>query len=227
MTIGWDSASERIGIVTGLAAEARIARRLGWPVAIGGGTSAGARRATLELLESGATALVSFGLAGGLDPALPAGTLLVPAAIRIEGQDWHVSAELAARLGGMTAHALLGTGMIARTRAEKRRLWEDTSCAALDLESGPVVELAMRQSLPFAALRAICDPASAPLPSVALTALSSQGAISLSRVIESLAAQPSQVGDLLQLGRFAAKARRSLVRRVAAIQTERDRRPET
>ena len=32
----------RVGVVVGLAAEARIARRLGWPVAVGGGTAAGA-----------------------------------------------------------------------------------------------------------------------------------------------------------------------------------------
>ena len=225
MKIGWDSASERIGIVTGLAAEARIARRLGWPVAIGGGSAAGARRATQELIESGATALVSFGLAGGLDPALPAGTLLVPAAIRTDRQDWHVSAELAAKLGAMTPHALLGAGTIARTQADKRRLWEATGCAALDLESGAVAEAATRQRLPFAALRAICDPASTTLPPAALIALSGRGAISLGRVFGSIAAQPSQFGDLLQLGRFAAQARRSLIGRVAGIQEERTRRP--
>jgi adenosylhomocysteine nucleosidase len=65
-------------IVVGLRAEARIARALGVPVAIGGGTAAGAERAARHLVAENTKALISFGLAGGLDPALAAGTILVP-----------------------------------------------------------------------------------------------------------------------------------------------------
>ncbi|MBV8703468.1 MAG: hypothetical protein JO118_07120, partial [Acetobacteraceae bacterium] len=85
MTESFRSVSERIGIVTGLAAEARIVRRLGWPVAVGGGTPAGAYAAAGGLAGQGATALVSFGLAGGLHPALNAGALLIPEAILTDG----------------------------------------------------------------------------------------------------------------------------------------------
>ena len=66
----------RPGIVVGLQAEARIARRLGWPVAVGGGTASGAADAVQRLIASGATAVVSIGLAGGLDPALRPGAIL-------------------------------------------------------------------------------------------------------------------------------------------------------
>jgi hypothetical protein len=57
-------------IVVGLKAEALLARRLGVPVMIGGGTAAGAEMAARRAVAEGATALVSFGLAGGLDPSL-------------------------------------------------------------------------------------------------------------------------------------------------------------
>ena len=67
-----------VGIVVGLAAEARIARRLGWKVAIGGGAAAGAEAAARRLIDEGSDALVSFGLAGALDPALRPGALIVP-----------------------------------------------------------------------------------------------------------------------------------------------------
>ncbi|HEY0425948.1 MAG TPA: hypothetical protein VGC82_21710, partial [Rhodopila sp.] len=70
------SGSFALGFVTGLAAEARIASRFGYPVRVGG-TPAGAGVAASELIEQGATALVSFGLAGGLDPALRPGTVVV------------------------------------------------------------------------------------------------------------------------------------------------------
>ena len=57
--------------LAGLAAEARIAARLGLPVAIGGGTATGAAQAA-ERLAPDVSALLSFGLAGGLDPDLAA-----------------------------------------------------------------------------------------------------------------------------------------------------------
>src|ERR1700677_530036 len=49
--------------LVGFVAEAKIARRSGWPVTIGGGTSMGAARAVRRLIQGGATGLVSFGLA--------------------------------------------------------------------------------------------------------------------------------------------------------------------
>jgi adenosylhomocysteine nucleosidase len=72
----------RVGLVTGLTAEARIAARLGTARA-GGGLPAGATAAAERLVAEGATALVSFGLCGGLDPSLRAGRLVVPRFVRV------------------------------------------------------------------------------------------------------------------------------------------------
>ncbi|MBV9758454.1 MAG: hypothetical protein JO047_15510, partial [Alphaproteobacteria bacterium] len=58
-------------------AEARIARDLGRPAA-GGGNAIGAEQAARRLIDAGVRALLSFGLAGGLDPALRPGALLIP-----------------------------------------------------------------------------------------------------------------------------------------------------
>ncbi len=219
------SDSERIGIVTGLAAEARIARRLGWAVAVGGGTAAGARAAARGLAEQGANALVSFGLAGGLDPELTAGTLLVPEAVVAEGVRLRANPPLSAWLGGPTAHCLLGVETVAASVDAKRRLWIQTGCAALDLESGPVAEIASALRLRFAVLRAICDPAGIALPPAALAALSQAGRIGLARVAGSVVRAPSQIPALLHLAGEAARARRALSDRVAAVQTTADRRP--
>lgn len=73
--------SELIGIVVGLAAEARLAAGLGCVVEIGGGTPAGAEAAVARLIARGVTGVVSFGLAGGLDPTLRPGMLVVPEAV--------------------------------------------------------------------------------------------------------------------------------------------------
>ena len=204
----------RPGIVVGLAAEARLARGLGCAAAIGGGTEAGAEQAAARLIAGGATALISFGLAGGLDPALRPGTIIVPAAVFADGTTLATDPGLNARLGGTTAHLLLATAQVLATAAEKQARWTDTGAAAADMESGAVARAAAGHGLPFAVLRAICDPAERDLPPAALAALNHRGAIGLGRVAASVARHPAQIPALLALARDAAAARRALADRV-------------
>ena len=207
----------QVGIVVGLTAEARIARGSGCLVEIGGGTTAGAEAAVRRLIAKGATALLSFGLAGGLDPLLRPGTVLVPEAVLTKGLRIPTDAALSARLGGTTPHTLLGAEQVAASIGAKHRLWVASGCAAVDLESGAVALAAEAHGLPFAALRAICDPAERGLTPAALAALDHAGAIGLFRVIASVIGKPNQLPDLLRLGRDAAAARRTLVGRAALL----------
>lgn len=223
MTQAWPTGSDRIGVVTGLQAEARIARRLGWPVAVGGGTAAGARAAAEGLVKQGATALVSFGLAGGLDPALVPGAVIVPEAVWVAGRRLATDAGLSGILRGPTPCSLLGAETLAVTTDDKRRLWRETGCAAIDLESGPTAEIAQMYGLPFAVLRAVCDRAASALPPGALFALSVRGRIRIAPVLASISHTPGQLPALLRLTRAAVRARRALVRRVEAIQVKADR----
>src|SRR4029078_5214253 len=75
----------RVGVVTGLAMEARIIAKA---ANAGGhhrphlqiaGPGAPSAQATVDrLIAEGAEAILSFGLAGGLDPRIPPGALLIP-----------------------------------------------------------------------------------------------------------------------------------------------------
>jgi adenosylhomocysteine nucleosidase len=199
-----------VAIVVGLVAEARLARPLGLRVAIGGGTAAGADSAAARLVRDGATALVSFGLAGGLDPALRPGAILVPRAIIVDGRMIATDPALSAALGGPTPHTILGGDAIAADADTKRVLREATGADAIDLESGAVARLADAHGLPCAAIRVICDPAERSLPPAALVALNSGGVIGLGRVLAALAARPGQLPALLALAADAARARRAL-----------------
>jgi len=218
MTPRLPSGFERIGIVTGLEAEARIARRLGRMVAVGGGTSNGARAAAGILADQGATALVSFGLAGGLDPALAPGALIVPASVLIAGERLATDPALSRALGGPTIACLLGADGIAATASGKGLLWRETGCAALDLESGAVADIARAHSLPFAVLRALCDPAGMDLPPAVLLALAANGRIAPARILGAALRDPAQVPALWRLGYAASRARATLARQVGAIQ---------
>ena len=200
-----------LGVVVGLAAEGRIARRLG-RVAVGGGLPAGAAVAAERLVAAGVSGLLSFGLAGGLDPALRPGDLVIPEAVLLDGIVWSTDAALRRRFGAATAGALLAGTQIVADASAKRALFEATGAVAIDLESGAVAQVARRHGLPFAVLRAVCDPAERNLPPAALAALNAAGAIGLSRVLAAVARRPGQIGELLRLAGDARLARRGLIK---------------
>ena len=201
------------GLVTGLEAEARLARRLGLAMA-GGGTSAGAGVAAAALLEQGAACLVSFGLAGGLDPGLRAGDIVVPRFVRDGDERFAADAGILRRLGGPSCETLVASASIFATCDEKAAARAATGGAAVDMESGAVARAARDGGVPFAVLRAVCDPARRDVPPAALVALDGAGVIGLGRVLSSLAARPGQLSALLALARDAARARKALVGRV-------------
>ena len=207
----------RLGIVVGLAAEARLASGLSSFVEAGGGAASGAEAAAARLVERGVDALLSFGLAGGLDPGLTAGAaVIVTTVIDGNGTAWATDPGLASRLGTPSG-SLLAAEDVLGTVTSKCRAWMATGAVAADLESGAVARVAARRGLPFAVLRAVCDPAQRNLPPAALTALDANGHISIAALARSLVRRPGQIPDLIALGREAAQARRTLLNRVKEI----------
>ena len=211
-----------IGFVVGMRAEARLLRPLGGraPVAVGGGTEAGARDAVARLLRGGVRQLVSLGLAAGLDPLARPGDLLVPSRVVVDGRDYLTDPSLCAWLGGVLGDGLLHSRVVVATAAEKRALHRASRCAALDMESGVVAQAARDAGLPFAAVRAVCDTASRDLPHAARIALRPDGGFALPAMLASLAAGPGQLPALLGLARDAAAARRALVVKISFLERQ-------
>lgn len=203
-----------LGVVVGLEAEARVARRWGIPVMVGGGDATGAGMAATTLAAD-VCGLISFGLAGGLDPVLRAGDLLVPARVVHGADSWEADPGLMARLGGGTGQVLLGGGGVLATIDAKRAAFL-AGAAAVDLESAAVARAAAAHGLPFAVLRAVCDEAGRALPRAAVMALDAEGRIRLWRVLAAVLRQPRDISRLIGLGRDGARARGALVGRVQA-----------
>jgi adenosylhomocysteine nucleosidase len=164
------------------------------------------------LIGQGVQALISFGLAGGLDPALRPGTVIIPSTVLSAGDRFQADATLARRFGGLTPHTLLAGSAVAVDTVSKRQLHTTTHADAIDLESGAVARIAVTRGLPFLVVRAICDPADRTLPPAALAALDPQGGIVFAGVLRSILARPGQIPALLALARDAATARRALIR---------------
>lgn len=208
---------EKIGFVTGLTAEMALLKGAPFLRGAGGGTPEGAADMALRLIEDGADGLVSFGLAGGLNPALLPGALLVPSRVAEGDNTYECDPAMSAWLGGATMGVLLGGKTIAVTAAEKSALFAASGADAVDLESGAVARIALAHGLPFAVLRAVADPAGRTLPPAALIALNQAGQIGFSRVLASVLRNPRQILPLLSLARDAAAARRALAGRVKRL----------
>lgn len=213
------------GAVTGLAAEAEIARQAGLVAAAGAGTPDGTERAIRSLIEQGVPGLVSFGIAGGLAPNLASGTLIAPAAVRgLDDEahwvdvEWHARLTRAAHAAGfpLVVGGILGAEEIAASAADKSRLHAATHAIAVDLESHRVARAAERARLPFLVFRVIADAADRDLPPAALVPLTESGRPSV-RVLGSLIARPGQLPALLTLARETRAALEALRRGALAL----------
>ncbi|WP_419757890.1 hypothetical protein [Acidisoma sp.] len=205
------NATSTLGIVVGLSAEARLLNDSGCVVAVGGGTPLGARRMAQKLVADGVTALISFGFAGGLDPAWCPGTLIVPDAVLFNGRLFDCNERLRAPLTGERIRCLLAGDAVVALAEEKQRLWRTTGAGAVDLESGEVAEVAETAGIPFAVLRAVLDPAGRDLPSAATSALDQYGRVAVLKMAGILARHPVQIIGLIALARDASRARKALV----------------
>jgi adenosylhomocysteine nucleosidase len=206
--------SVHLGILAGLQSEARCLSGSGYTVALSGARLEGARRAAQSLIAGGATHLMSFGLAGGLDPALKPGTLLLPTILMTQAGSiqinaaWHGRALAAlAPLAPVTA-PMIGTDIAIAFTGWKSRLFGETGASAVDMESH--VLAAAASGLPLLILRAVADSADDALPPAALVGIKPDGSTDLLAVLRSVLRQPGQIPALMRLGKAAAKAEATL-----------------
>jgi adenosylhomocysteine nucleosidase len=194
--------------VTGLAAEAKVARRGGLIAQPSGGVATQTTAIAESLLRDGAEALISFGIAGALAPSLAPGDLLVPRAViddrgaRFAVDDtWRTQIVDALRGAGLPVERrdLLGTSEVAASPARKAEFHRVTGAVAVDLESHLVAAVAARAGKPFLVLRAVSDSAVQVLPDAAVHGLAPSGKPALGRVLLSVARDPRQLPALIRL----------------------------
>jgi hopanoid-associated phosphorylase len=217
----------RVGAVTGLEAEARVARRAGLTALPSGGVAVQTTAIAESLLSGGAEALISFGIAGALAPALTPGCLLVPRAVIDEtgaryavDSEWRMQITNALRAAGLRLDSgdLLGAREAAASPARKAELYRVTGAVAIDLESHLVAQAAARAGRSFLVLRAVSDSATQALPNAAVHGLAANGKPALGRVLLSVARDPRQIPALIKLAgdtRHALAALGSALRAVA------------
>ena len=220
------------GIVAAMFAEARVLAKgrkaAGELIHLPGGammllSGVGANRARLAaqaLLENGATALVSWGFAGGLSPALPAGSLIVPEDVIAADQNvysvdsvWHK--RLCRQLQGsidLYKGPLAESPAMLASWAEKKKLFSRTGAIAVDMESASMALFAKRAGVPFMVIRAITDPAEMVIPQSVQNSVDEFGRVRLSRFIQGVIKHPMDLPLLVRLGRNFRAARAVLAK---------------
>lgn len=186
-------------------------------LAVSGIGCAAAGAAARALVEAQVSALMTFGLAGALDPALAAGTIMLPGELIsrdgarfVTCKAWRERVAASVGPGGAVSTATLLTSARAiETPAEKAAAFRATGAAAVDMESAAVAEVAAAHKLPFIAVRVIVDTAGDLLPSSVIAA-SSAGRVEIWRLIAALVAAPREIAALIRLARRYRLAMRSL-----------------
>jgi nucleoside phosphorylase len=238
-----------IGVVCGLKSEAAAVRDAlrresldtdKFRIGVSGANAARAESIARAFAESGAKAIVSVGVSGGLDPALAPGVMIVTAEVVADpplfpdpprladpplappfqgGESSRHALDLIPPLekGGLggdqppiTTRAVYGSDVIIQSADEKAKLFARTGAVAVDMESHGAARAAQNAGLPFLALRAIADPAHRALPAAALDAVAPDGSTRALATLLKCAKAPGDFPALLQLGSDSEKALKAL-----------------
>ena len=211
------SASGRVIAVTGLAREARIAESEFVHAVIGGGDETGLSDTLRRAVAQGAAGIISFGIAGGLDPALRSGACVIGSAVSLGPSRWRTdtawSKNLLRALPGSAFGEITGIDQPAATVDHKRLLYSISGAIAVDMESHVAGRIAAENELPFAILRIVCDPAQRSLPPAALAGMRRDGTTNVGAVLGGLLTRPAQLFGMIGLAADARVAFSELRRR--------------
>ncbi len=172
-----------------------------------------AQQAARSLLDAGATALLSWGTAGGLDPALRPGDVVLPATVvPSPGVGLEVDAAWHMRLCKCLAGSNINTGPLIQSPrvvaepADKAELFQSTGAIAVDMESAAIAQVCQDAGKSFMAIRAIADPAGRSIPTAVTKAMDVNGRVSLAKLGQVVLKTPRLLTTLLQLRRDSRAA---------------------
>jgi hopanoid-associated phosphorylase len=205
-------------VITGLHREARIAAGDGVATLCSGGDPR-ALAGLLESLPPPSGGILSFGLGGGLAPALCSGDVVVASHVIATGKPLETDLDWRARIVSAIGrkqplhHGLIaGRDAVQARAADKVALHLEKGALAVDMESHVAGDYARRHGLPFAVIRAVSDPAARGLPEIATQALRPDGEVDLPKVLASVLRRPGQIPALIAAGIDSERAFASLRR---------------
>ena len=151
-----------------------------------------ARRVMIEALnECTPEAVLTCGFAGGLNPALPRGTVLFA-----EGNNFPHAERL--KKAGAKPGSFHCADRVLITKAEKESVREATGADAVEMESNIIWQVCEEASIPCATVRVISDAADETLPLNFNQLLSPDNTISHAALAKALINSPGRIPDLIR-----------------------------
>ncbi len=233
----------KLGVICALKAEAKtitrqslrgkrmqaIAVKPNLFLCISGMASNNAQQAAQTLIDAGVDALVSWGVAGGLNPAVDVATLMLPKWVRHQsGETYSLHTALRESLyTQLNQHVhcseleLVHSDTVVSTPQAKAALFASTNAGAVDMESFAIAQIANRYKIPCIAVRSIVDAAQANVPSAMSSAKYVQHATIDRHAISAFLCQPLNLWHLCKLGRNFSLAKKPLREAAKYLKKER------
>ena len=204
------------GVVVAMRWEARGLEPLGDRLRVAGPGPERAAHAAHGLVDDGAEALMSWGVAAGLAPGMAAGQLLLPErVVSADGHHlavdttWHTRALTDTQALAPQPGCLAETPSLLAQPADKAALHARTGALAGDMESAAVVRVAHTCRLPVLVVRVVLDPASATVPLAWAGVVGPNGRLRPGRLMLALL-RPHLWAHGWALGRYRASAAATL-----------------
>ncbi|MBL1141038.1 MAG: hypothetical protein HND53_03320 [Proteobacteria bacterium] len=210
----------KLGIIAALPAEAACLHEkkltVGSPIEIQqdiflclsgmGYESAG--NAAKKYLDLNIDGLISWGVAGALEPSLNSGDLVLARSIISQNKNFQTSAQWTNKLltHFQENNKLLNTDIasseeVCASIADKNSLFKATGATAVDMESAAIAEIALANNLDFLVIRAIADKANTSIPETVLKHTDNLGNPKVLKFVISCIFKPSQISELAILAK--------------------------
>ena len=212
---------KKICVIVATNKEAEIIKGIpGISFIVSGVGSKNAQKAVSHANIKGASHIISFGTAGGLSPSLKKGDVVIPEhilkykkekALNVDPM-WHkqVVALLKEPPFTLSTEKLLSVERVILDPAQKKRLYLETGCVSLDMESYFIAQACSEKKMHFLCIRAISDTYSMKIPDWIPLCIDSSGRFLPHFFIKELIKHPFHIKELICISDGFFKARKSL-----------------
>jgi adenosylhomocysteine nucleosidase len=177
-----------------------------------------ARHAANELLRFNIDGLISWGVAGAIDPSLNSGDLIVantiisPDIMYSTSNEWKnkLSEYIQNKYGKVINADIASSREICASTSDKENLLHRTNALAVDMESAAIAETAKNNNLDFLAIRTIADQAHSSIPEAVLKHTDNLGNPKLLKFVLSCILKPGQIRDIIILAKNYNSALKNL-----------------
>ncbi len=208
----------QIGFITGIKKEAEILRNTSHysqsNIICVDNQKGNAYTEANKLAKNGCSTLISFGLAGALDPKLAVGDIIIPKSVADAegnifkpGYDLHQKiAKHLSKTFKVSDGRLFGSEAIIWNTKEKKRIFQIHKAATVDMESFGVAKAATENNCPFLIVRVISDTANQGLPVKSLASIGQNDNINPGQILKDLTKNLNEFPSFLRLAFNSHKA---------------------